>query len=68
MSKAQFQYALQSSDLDELNEWSAKLVAKLRESPLLKDVTSDQQMRGLQANVVVDRDAASRLGVSLGCH
>jgi len=40
-------------------------VDKLRESPLLRDVTSDQQMLGLQMNVVVDRDAASRLGVSL---
>jgi len=65
MSKAQFQYALQASDLNDLGEWSAKLVARLRESPLLKDVTSDQQMLGLQMNVVVDRDTASRLGVSL---
>ena len=64
-SKAQFQYALQSSDLNDLGESSNKLVAKLRESPLLKDVTSDQQMLGLQMNVVVDRDTAARLGVSL---
>jgi hydrophobe/amphiphile efflux-1 (HAE1) family protein len=65
MSKAQFQYSLQSSDLGDLGQWSDKLVAKLRESPLLKDVTSDQQMLGLQMNVVVNRDAAARLGVSL---
>src|SRR5213076_1122160 len=65
MTKAQFQYALQSSDLDALGKWSARLVDKLRESPLLRDVTSDQQMLGLQMNVVVDRDAASRLGVAL---
>ena len=65
LTKAQFQYALQSSDLNELGKWSARLVDKLRESPLLRDVTSDQQMLGLQMNVVVDRDAASRLGVSL---
>jgi len=65
MTKAQFQYALQSSDLDALGKGSARLVDKLRESPLLRDVTSDQQMLGLQMNVVVDRDAASRLGVSL---
>jgi hydrophobe/amphiphile efflux-1 (HAE1) family protein len=64
-SKAQFQYALQASDLNDLGEWSSKLVDKLRESPLLKDVTSDQQMLGLQMNVVVDRDTASRLGISL---
>jgi multidrug efflux pump subunit AcrB len=65
LSKAQFQYALQSSDLKELGIWSARLVDKLRESPLLKDVSSDQQMLGLQMNVVVDRDAAARVGVSL---
>ena len=65
LTKAQFQYALQSADLKELGKWSARLVDKLRESPLLRDVTSDQQMLGLQMNVVVDRDAASRLGVSL---
>jgi hydrophobe/amphiphile efflux-1 (HAE1) family protein len=65
LTKAQFQYALQSSDLNELGKWSARLLDKLRESPLLKDVSSDQQMLGLQMNVVVNRDAASRLGVSL---
>jgi multidrug efflux pump subunit AcrB len=63
-SRAQFQYSLQSSDLDELNYWSSVLVAKLRTIPELKDVSSDQQTGGLQANVVVDRDAAARLGVS----
>ena len=64
MSKAQYQYALQSTDLDELNYWSAVLLDQLRKNPLLRDVTSDQQTGGLQANVVVDRDAAARLGVS----
>jgi hydrophobe/amphiphile efflux-1 (HAE1) family protein len=64
MSKAQFQYALQATDLEELNRWSNLLVNKLRESPQLHDVSSDQQTRGLQANVVVDRDAAARLNVS----
>jgi hydrophobe/amphiphile efflux-1 (HAE1) family protein len=64
MSRAQFQYALQSGDLDELNRWSTLLVEKLSRTPELKDVSSDQQTRGLQTMVVVDRDAASRLGVS----
>lgn len=63
-SKAQFQYALQSNDLEALNEWSPKLVEKLRKIPQLKDVNSDQQTRGLQTNVVVDRDAAARLGIN----
>jgi len=65
LSKAQFQYSLQSSDLDALGKWSGRLVQKLRDSPLLRDVTSDQQMLGLQMNVTVDRDAASRLGITM---
>ncbi|HLH55858.1 MAG TPA: efflux RND transporter permease subunit [Verrucomicrobiae bacterium] len=64
MSKAQYQYALQSTDLDELKYWSAALLERLRKSPLLRDVTSDQLVGGLQANVIIDRDAAARLGVS----
>ena len=64
MSRAQFQYALQSGDLDELNRWSSLLVDKLSTLRELKDVSSDQQTRGLQTTVVIDRDAASRLGVS----
>lgn len=64
MGKGQYQYALQTADLKELNHWATTLVARLQKSPELKDVTSDQQTRGLQANVVIDRDAAARLGVS----
>jgi len=63
-SKAQYQYALQSGNLDELNQWAPKLLDKLSKIPQLKDVNTDQQTRGVQVNVVVDRDAASRLGVS----
>ena len=64
LSKAQYQYALVDGDLNELNHWSALLVDKFSKIPGIKDVTSDQQTRGLQANVIVDRDAASRLGIS----
>jgi len=64
MSKAQYQYALQSTDLEELKTWSSRLVDTLRQNPLLRDVSSDQLTGGLQANVLIDRDAASRLGVS----
>jgi hydrophobe/amphiphile efflux-1 (HAE1) family protein len=63
-SKAQFQYALQTASLDELNYWCNALVKQLRQSNRLRDVSSDLQTSGLQANVVVDRDAAARLGVS----
>ena len=65
MSKSQYQYSLQSTDLDELKYWSSMLLKKLRQDPLLRDVTSDQLTGGLQANVVVDRDQAARLQVSL---
>ncbi len=64
LSKAQFQYALQSSDLNELNHWSNLLLAKLHKAPELKDVTSDAQTGGLQTTVEIDRDAASRLGIN----
>ncbi|KAB2639642.1 MAG: acriflavine resistance protein B, partial [Verrucomicrobia bacterium] len=64
MSRAQFQYALQAADLTELNRWSTLLVENLRRVPELRDVSSDQQTRGLQTTVVIDRDAASRLGLS----
>jgi hydrophobe/amphiphile efflux-1 (HAE1) family protein len=63
-SRAQFQYALQSTDLDQLNYFSTVLLEKLRKNKLLRDVNSDKQTGGLQANVVIDRDAASRLGVA----
>ena len=64
LGKGQYQYALQSGDLDELNHWSTLLVDRLRKIPQILDASSDLQTRGLQANVVVDRDAAARLGVS----
>jgi hydrophobe/amphiphile efflux-1 (HAE1) family protein len=63
-SKAQYQYALTGTDLNELNFWSAQLVRKLSTFPQLKDVTSDQQSRGLQENIIVNRDTAARLGIS----
>jgi hydrophobe/amphiphile efflux-1 (HAE1) family protein len=62
-SKALFQYALTDQNIEELNTWAPKLVNKLRDYPQIKDPTSDQQFRGLQENVVIDRDAAARLGI-----
>jgi hydrophobe/amphiphile efflux-1 (HAE1) family protein len=62
-SKATYQYALTDQDVDELNSWAPKLVQKLKQYPQIKDATSDQQFRGLQETVVVDRDAAARLGI-----
>jgi len=63
VSRTQYQYILQDSDAEELAQWTPKVVAKLRELPQLSDVTSDQQSNGLQLNVDVDREKASRLNV-----
>jgi multidrug efflux pump len=62
-SNAQYQYTLQGSDLDELNSAAPRMLAKLRSLPELRDVSTDQQNRGLQASLVIDRDTASRLGI-----
>jgi hydrophobe/amphiphile efflux-1 (HAE1) family protein len=63
MSKGLYQYALTDQNIDELNAWAPKLVKKLHDYPQIKDATSDQQFRGLQETVVIDRDAAARLGL-----
>jgi multidrug efflux pump len=63
-SNAQFQYTLQAEDLNDLNYWAPRILAKLRSLPELRDVNTDQQDKGLAAQVTVDRDTASRLGIS----
>ena len=63
-SQAQYQYTLQGEHLSELNEWAPRLLAKLRALPELKDVNTDQQDKGLQSTVIIDRDTASRLGIA----
>ena len=62
---AQYQYTLSDEDLDELNAWAPQLLNRMRTMPELRDVNSDQQNQGLAANLLIDRDAASRLGVSV---
>ncbi len=64
-SKAQYQYILQSVRADELNGWAVKLQERLRTDPIFRDVTSDVQLRGLQAQLKIDRDRANTLGVSI---
>jgi multidrug efflux pump len=61
---AQYQYTLQSSNLDDLNNWAPRLLAKLKTLPELRDQNSDQQDKGLQAKLVIDRDTASRMGIT----
>jgi multidrug efflux pump len=63
-SSALFQYTLQGDDLDELRAWAPRLTEALRQSPILLDVNSDQQDKGLQTEVVIDRATASRLKLS----
>jgi multidrug efflux pump len=64
-SNAQYQYTLQGASLEELNEWSPKIAAALQREPNLADVNSDQQNKGLESDVTIDRDAAARLGVTV---
>ncbi len=63
-SQAQYQYTLQGEDLTQLNQWAPRLLAKMRGLPELRDVNTDQQDKGLQSSVVIDRDTASRLGIA----
>jgi len=65
MSAAQYQYSLEDADLDELNTWAPKITAALHQLKGLKDVNSDQQTQGLELDLAIDRDTASRLGVSV---
>ena len=64
-SKAQYQYILQSVKADEIYDWATKLQERMRTDPLFRDVTSDAQLRGLQAQLDIDRDRANTLGVSI---
>ncbi len=64
VSRTQFQYTLEDANADELNTWTARLMEKLPELPELRDVATDQQTRGSQARLVIDRVTASRLGIT----
>jgi multidrug efflux pump len=61
--QAQYQYTIQGEDLNELNKWGPLLLEKVRNLPELRDVNTDQQDKGLEAQLVIDRDTAGRLGV-----
>jgi multidrug efflux pump len=61
---AQYQYTLQADNLADLTHWAPIIQQRISKISELRDVNSDQQMRGLASNIVVDRDTASRLGVS----
>jgi len=63
VSSTQYQYSMEDADAAELATWSQQLLQKLQTVPQLRDVASDQQNNGLQANLIIDRDTASRLGI-----
>src|SRR5262249_5435552 len=64
-SGAQYQYTLQGASLEELNEWTPKITTALQREPKLVDVNNDQQNKGVETNVIIDRDAAARLGITV---
>jgi multidrug efflux pump len=64
VSRTQYQYSLEDPDANELNHWTPKLLAALRELPELRDVSSDMQDQGLQLDLTIDRSTASRLGIT----
>jgi HAE1 family hydrophobic/amphiphilic exporter-1 len=64
LTKSEYQFTLQSPDTDELYKYSEILLSKLKELPMLQDVTTDLQIKNPQVNVEIDRDKASALGVT----
>jgi multidrug efflux pump len=63
-SNSQYQYTLQADELDELRTWGPRILQALSQLPELADVNTDQQDKGLQTTLVIDRDSAARLGVT----
>jgi multidrug efflux pump len=63
-TNAAYQYTLQADNAADLYEWAPKLLTALEHDPVLRDVNSDQQQKGLQTDVEIDRATASRLGVN----
>ena len=63
VSRTQYQYTIEDADGNELAQWAPKFVAKLQSLPQIRDVATDQQDQGLEANLAIDRDTAARLGI-----
>ena len=64
VSRTQYQYTLEDADAQELADWSPKVVDAMKALPALADVASDQQEKGRQLDLTIDRDTAARLGVN----
>jgi len=65
LSRAQYQYTLTGTEAKEVGEWAARLADRLRSSTVLQDVASEAQNNGFRMNVDIDRETASRLGISM---
>ncbi|HEY8160924.1 MAG: efflux RND transporter permease subunit [Methylocystis sp.] len=65
VSKAQYQFTLSDASLDELEEWRGKIFDRLKRLPQLVDVSSDKEQGGLRAQLIIDRNAASRMNVPI---
>jgi hydrophobic/amphiphilic exporter-1 (mainly G- bacteria), HAE1 family len=63
-SRTQFQYTLQGTDIQQLNEWAPKMLDKLKSLPQLRDVATDQQTEGTTLTLTINRDQASRYGLT----
>jgi HAE1 family hydrophobic/amphiphilic exporter-1 len=63
LARTQYQYTLQDADLNELNDWAPRLLARLQKLPMLRDVTSDQQTDSSMLSLSIDRDQAARFGI-----
>jgi multidrug efflux pump len=64
VSRTQYQYTLEDSDANELNDWTNRFIARLKQLPELEDIATDQQLGGLAVSLVIDRVTASRLGIA----
>ena len=62
-TRTQFEFTLQDANLDELNEWAPKILARMQKLPELRDVATDQQTEGTTLRLTIDRDTASRYGI-----
>jgi multidrug efflux pump len=64
-SNAQYQFTLQADTVDELYSWAPRILAELQKAPALTQVNSDQQNKGLETDITIDRDTAARLGITV---
>src|SRR6185312_1150619 len=64
VSRTQYQYSIEDASAEELAVWSDRMMQRMKQLPELTDVASDQQLGGLGAHLVIDRDTAARLGIT----